>query len=64
MKSEGGMAKKRNILKVVLNKDIASLVESYILIGIYMKILICCFLLLQIYKKFLKKTNYRAKKKE
>lgn len=35
MKSEGGMAKKELILKVALNKDIASLVESYILIGIY-----------------------------
>ena len=32
--------KKKLILKVALNKDIASLVESYILIGIYMKILI------------------------
>ena len=27
--------KKKLILKVALNKDIASLVESYILIGIY-----------------------------
>ena len=48
------MTKKKLILKVALNKDIASLVESYILIGIYMKIL---YFILQRYKKFLKKAN-------
>lgn len=53
------MAKKELILKVALNKDIASLVESYILIGIYMKILIL-FSSMQRYKKFLKKTNPRG----
>lgn len=45
------MAKKELILKVVLNKKIASLVESYILIGIYMKIL---YFILQRYKKKLR----------
>lgn len=40
MKSEGGMAKKHDLLEIWLNKKIASLVESYILIGIYMKILL------------------------
>lgn len=45
------MAKKETyIIEVALklNKKIASLVESYILIGIYMKIL---YFILQIYKK-------------
>ena len=45
--------KKKLILKVALklNKKIASLVESYILIGIYMKIL---YFILQRYKKKLR----------
>ena len=44
------MAKKETYMKVALNKKkIASLVESYILFGIYMKIL-----LLQRYKKKLR----------
>ena len=50
------MAKKKKlILKVALklNKKITSLVESYILIGIYMKIL-----LLQRYKKKLRFQNF------
>lgn len=34
-KSEGGIAKKHDLLEIWLNKKIASLVKSYILIGIW-----------------------------
>ena len=45
---------KKKLIEVALNKKkIASL-----LIGIYMKILCMLLLFVQIYKKFLKKTNF------